>query len=123
MNRALDTLCRALILLVYGVASSVAEPPARIRFASLISQREPVYPTTAKKKGIRGAVHLDVTIAKDGHVTNIQVISGNPILVEAAKSAVQQWIYRPTLLNGEPIEVIMEVCLFFPPRGPAKPPP
>jgi len=68
-------------------------------------------------------VHLDVTIAQDGHVTNIQVISGNPILVEAAKSAVQRWIYRPTLLNGEPIEVIMEVCLSFPPGGPAKPSP
>ena len=67
-------------------------------------------------------MHLDVTIAKDGHVPNIQVISGNLILVEAAKSAVQEWVYRPTLLNGEPIEVIMEVCAPFPLRPPNPPP-
>jgi protein TonB len=121
MNRELDTVCGAM-LLVCGAASAGAEPPARIRAASLISQREPVYPANAKKKATRGAVHLDVTIAKDGHVPNIQVISGNLILVEAAKSAVQEWVYRPTLLNGEPIEVIMEVCAPFPLRPPNPPP-
>ena len=79
MNRELDTVCGAM-LLVCGAASAGAEPPARIRAASLISQREPVYPANAKKKATRGAVHLDVTIAKDGHVANIQVISGAPSL-------------------------------------------
>ncbi len=65
----------------------------------------------AKKKGIQGAVRMDAVIGKNGRVVHLQSISGNPVLVDAAKDAVMQWVYRPTLLNGEPIEVIIEVCV------------
>lgn len=75
---------------------------------------EPIYPDAAKKKGIRGEVRLDAVIGKDGHVLRLEPIGGNALLVDAAKHAITQWVYRPTLLNGEPIEVVLEVQVWFP---------
>ncbi len=93
-------------------ASAFSQGPPRL-IAQLISKIEPLYPEIAKKKGIEGAVRLDATIGKDGRVIKVQSISGSPVLVKAAKDAVMQWVYRPTLLNGEPIEVITDVCVPF----------
>lgn len=56
---------------------------------------------------------LDAVIGEDGHVVGVQSISGNPVLMDAAKDAVMQWVFRPTLLNGEPIQVITKVCVPF----------
>jgi periplasmic protein TonB len=75
---------------------------------------EPVYPVAAKKKGIRGTVRLKALVGKDAHVLHVESVSGNPVLVNAAKEAVTQWIYRPYLLNGEPIEVAVEIQVSFP---------
>jgi protein TonB len=58
-------------------------------------------------------VRFSVTIGKDGHVSNIRLISGHPLFVEAAREAVRQWVYRPTLLNGDPVEVTAEVDVPF----------
>ena len=58
-------------------------------------------------------VQFTVTIAQDGTVQNIQVISGHPLLVPAAIEAVKQWAYKPTLLNGNPVEVITQVDVNF----------
>jgi protein TonB len=63
---------------------------------------------------------LDVVIRKDGHVLRVEPISGHEILVDAAKQAVIQWVYTPTLLNNEPIEVVVEVQITFPPKKSAK---
>ena len=75
-----------------------------------------------------GRAGLIVATSKDGFVwakaaiavSARQIVSflGSPVPVEAAKSAVQEWVYRPTLLNSEPIEVIVEVCVPFPIRPP-----
>lgn len=117
-------MTRWLCFLLCLSASSLGQPPARIRVAGLISKVDPVYPVSAKKKGIQGAVWLDAVIGKDGHVASVQSISGHPMLVDAAKGAVMQWFYRPTLLNGEPIEVIMKVCVpFVPPQSKHEPSP
>ena len=67
-------------------------------------------------------MRLDVTIGKDGHVIEVESISGNPALVDAAKQAVLQWAYTPTLLNGDPIEGIIEVDVPFG-RSKQAPPP
>jgi hypothetical protein len=56
-------------------------------------------------------VWLDAVIGKRGHGASVQSISGNPVLVDAAKDAVLQWVYQPTLLNGEPMEMIMKMCV------------
>ncbi len=78
-----------------------------------MSRVEPVYPAIARKNGIHGAVRLDVVVGKDGRVLKIKLISGNPVFVDAAKDAVRQWVYNPTLLNGEPIEAMTRVCVPF----------
>ena len=54
-----------------------------------------------------------MTIGKDGQVQNIMVISGHPLLVQAALDAVKQWVYRPTLVNGAPVEVTTEAEVPF----------
>jgi periplasmic protein TonB len=66
--------------------------------------------------GIAGAVHLRVTIARDGTVRSVQPVSGHPLLVDAAIEAVKTWRYKPTTMNGTPTESITDVTLQFPPE-------
>jgi protein TonB len=73
----------------------------------------PQYPTLAKQARIQGVVRFTAIISRDGTIQNLQLISGHPLLVPAAQAAVSQWVYRPTLLNGEPVEVITEIDVNF----------
>ena len=84
-----------------------------MRFAELLTKVEPVYPVSAKKRGVQGAVWLDVVIEKDGSVASAEAIKGDSALVDAAKAAALQWRYRPTLLNGEPLRGVINVCVPF----------
>jgi protein TonB len=77
--------------------------------AKLIRQPRPVYPPLAKQARISGVVHLAAVIGKDGNVINLAVISGHPLLIPSALEAVQLWVYQPTLLNGEPVEVSTQI--------------
>ena len=81
--------------------------------AQLTYRREPEYPTAARQLGAHGIVVLDATIGKDGRVTAVKVISGHPLLVNAAKAAVMQWHYKPTLLDGQPVENTDRISLNF----------
>ena len=83
------------------------QPPVLIRHAA------PVYPPLAVQTRTSGTVKLQCIIGVDGRVTNIRLISGHPLLVGAAIAAVSGWRYRPTLLNGEPVEVVMIVDVRF----------
>ncbi len=58
-------------------------------------------------------VRLNVVVGIDGHVANITVRSGHPILVPAAIAAVKSYVYQPTLLNGKPVEVLTQVEVNF----------
>jgi protein TonB len=95
------------------------EAPRRIRVggsvqqAQLISQIRPVYPPLAKQARIQGTVRLQAIIAKDGSVVQLEIISGHPLLQQSALQAVSQWRYKPTLLNGEPVEVVTTVDVVF----------
>jgi protein TonB len=73
----------------------------------------PEYPALAKAARISGVVHLIGIIARDGTIRNLQLVSGHPLLAHAAMEAVEQWVYRPTLLNGEPVEVIAPIDVYF----------
>jgi len=73
----------------------------------------PVYPSIAKSARVQGTVKLSAIIAPDGTVKDLRVISGNPLLVEAAQNAVKQWVYRPTYLNGTAVEVITQIEVRF----------
>lgn len=83
------------------------------QLAKLIHEVKPIYPTVAKTARISGTVQLLAVISKDGTVHNLQTLSGNPLLVRAALDAVSQWVYRPTLLNGEPVEVTAPIEVNF----------
>jgi protein TonB len=81
--------------------------------AKLIKRIVPAYPTLAKQARVSGTVRLEGIVAKDGTIQNLQVISGHPLLVPAALAAVKQWLYSPTLLNGEPVEVSAPIDVNF----------
>ncbi len=81
------------------------EVGGNVQAVNLISQVTPVYPPLAKQARIQGTVSLSALIGKDGHVQNLMVQRGHPLLVQAALEAVKNWVYNPTLLNGEPVEV------------------
>ncbi|MCS7024165.1 MAG: energy transducer TonB [Bryobacteraceae bacterium] len=93
--------------------------PQRIRVggnvqsAKLIRQPKPIYPPLAKQARIQGTVKFQAIIGKDGTIQNLQLISGHPLLVPAATEAVKQWVYQPTLLNGEPVEVVTQIDVNF----------
>ncbi len=84
-----------------------------VQQANLIRQVKPPYPHLAKQARIQGAVVLEAVISKQGGVENLRVISGHPLLIQAALDAVKQWKYKPTLLNGEPVEVVTTVTVNF----------
>jgi len=79
----------------------------------LIHRVEPVYPTLAKAARVQGEVLLKAVIDVNGNIQNLQLISGHPMLVPAAISAVQGWKYKPYLLNGQPVEVETMVTVIF----------
>ena len=100
-------------------SSSNQPAPDRIRVGAalqvknLLTMVDPLYPPLARQARIQGMVRFTVVIGKDGRVSNIQLVSGHPLLVAAARDAVSQWVYKPTLLNGDPVEVISEVDVNF----------
>jgi TonB family protein len=84
-----------------------------VQAANLIQKVEPVYPDLARQARIQGTVRFNATIAKDGTIMNLQVLSGHPLLVQAAVEAVKKWLYKPTMLNGSPVEVITTIDVDF----------
>ena len=94
------------------VVKKTAEPPkapvpigGRVLEAMILNKVTPVYPPLARQARIAGLVRLHGVIGRDGRVERLRVLEGHPLLVPAALDAVRQWLYRPTLLNGEPVEV------------------
>jgi protein TonB len=111
-----------------GVLSAAAPPPppppkaaapkrirvgGQVESAKLIFQPKPDYPPLAKMARIQGTVRLEAIISKDGTIQDLKVLNGHPLLVKAALEAVQRWRYQPTLLNGEPCEVVTEIDVNF----------
>jgi protein TonB len=84
-----------------------------VQSAKLIKQVVPMYPRPARQFRISGRVHLLGIIAKDGTIQRLQVLSGHPLLRQAAIDAVSQWVYRPTVLNGQAVEVEAPIDVIF----------
>jgi protein TonB len=84
-----------------------------VQAAKLLKKVVPGYPQLARQARISGTVRLVGVIGKDGAIQNLQLLSGHPLLTQAAIEAVRQWIYRPTLLNGQPVEVIAPIDVVF----------
>ena len=84
-----------------------------VQAAKLIRQVKPIYPQLARMARISGTVRLVAIIGKDGAIEDLRVASGHPLLVASAVEAVKQWLYQPTLLNGEPVDVITQIDVNF----------
>jgi TonB family protein len=93
--------------------------PQRIRVGSnvqkakLLQHVDPVYPRLATQARISGVVRLNAVIGKDGTVQNLTLLSGHPLLVAPAMEAVKRWVYEPTLLNGQAVEVATQIEVEF----------
>jgi len=87
--------------------------PEEVSRKLLISTVVPMYPTLARQARIQGTVVLDADISKDGTVETLQVISGHPLLVQAALDAVKQWRYKSYVLNGKPVAVNTQIIVAF----------
>ncbi len=85
----------------------------QVQQAMLIRQVKPNYPSLARQARISGTVRFTAIIGKDGTIQNLQLVSGHPLLVSAARDAVSQWLYKPTYLNTEPVEVITQIEVNF----------
>jgi protein TonB len=102
-----------------GAANTNVKPIGPKRIISVLSEGqlvnrvEPVYPQIAKISGIQGQVKLHAIIGRDGRIQSLSAVSGHPLLVRAALDAVEQWRYRPYVLNGEAVEVETFITVNF----------
>ena len=85
----------------------------KIRPPRLLQRVEPVYPRLAVAAHVEGDVVLTAIIDTDGRVRQLAVKGGHPSLAPAAREAVAQWLYEPTILNGQPIAVQLDVTVKF----------
>ena len=112
-----DGAFRLVDMEVFQALSSA--PPMRIRqggnvtLTALVHKTAPAYPEDARAARTQGSVVLHVIIGTDGMVKQAEPVSGDPSLAKAAVEAVKQWMYKPTLLNGQPVEVDTTVTLDF----------
>ncbi len=84
-----------------------------VQAANVIRASKPVYPSLARQARIQGVVRLNAVIGKDGTIQDLKAASGHPLLIPAALDAVRQWLYKPTLLNDEPAEVLTVIEVIF----------
>jgi protein TonB len=85
----------------------------QIKEPSKVRNVPPAYPEIAKQARVQGVVVLEAVISPSGEVTNVRVLRGVPLLNDAALQAVRQWRYTPTMLNGQPVSVVMTVTVNF----------
>jgi protein TonB len=98
-----------------ATATAQVKPPriTSIRMATPIYKVEPIYPHLAKVAGVSGVVELLGVLGTDGRIHELKVLRGHPLLVGAALDAVRQWIFEPTLLNGQAVEVAAPITVNF----------
>ncbi len=82
-------------------------PPAKIGGPA------PAYPPDAREARVQGVVIMDVTLSPTGEVSDVEVLRSVPLLDEAAVAAVRQWRYEPTLVDGEPVPILLTVTMNF----------
>jgi TonB family protein len=104
---------------VPALAPPTIQPEGPVRIGGdvkeprLISSALPIYPMGAKQLGVEGDVVVNTTIDKNGSVVGMRVVSGQPLLRQAALDALRRWKYEPSRLNGQPIAVEMQVTIRF----------
>ena len=84
-----------------------------VKPARMISSISPVYPMLAKNQHVEGDVRIDALIEASGHVSAMKVVSGPPLLQQAAMEALRQWKYQPATLDGKPVPMHLTVTIQF----------
>jgi TonB family protein len=103
----------------YDALTHLQTPPGAVRIGSGVAEANlekkirPSYPPQALSARIQGTVAFEILIGTDGHVQKIELLRGHPLLVKAAKEALDQYTYKPTYLNGKPVQVITGVEIPF----------
>ncbi|HYA62908.1 MAG TPA: energy transducer TonB, partial [Candidatus Sulfotelmatobacter sp.] len=92
------------------VRRRISEP---VQAAMLIHRVEPSYPLLARQLHREGRVELRAIIATDGTIQGLEVITGDPLLIQSALAAVREWRYRPTILDGQPVEVETRITVIY----------
>lgn len=96
-----------------GAAGKPLQVPPGVVQGMCIHKVTPVYPTAAHQSHIEGAVVLRAVIGKDGRILELHPVSGSKVLIPAAIAAVQQWIYKPYILNNQALEVETQITVNF----------
>jgi len=101
-----------------GLLRTTATVPAikvssNVQSMMIVKKVPPVYPELAKSARVSGVVHLAAVIAKDGTIQELHSLGGPALLIQSAMDAVRQWVYKPTLLNGEPVAVETTIDVNF----------
>jgi periplasmic protein TonB len=122
IGRLISTVPTEPVIHRAEVRNDPPKPPAEapkprrvtsVEMAKPIHRVDPVYPRIAVNAGISGTVELLGVLGVDGRIHELRVIKGHPLLIAAAIDAVKQWIYRPTILNGQPVEVSAPIQVNF----------
>ena len=113
MDKLLDGMKPATTIAPPVSTHSKPYPISHLDAGMLIKQVQPVYPSLARAARVEGTVLLVAIIDTQGRITGLRVLSGHPLLISAAINAVQQWRYRPYILNGNPVEVETQVTVNF----------
>jgi TonB family protein len=99
--------------LVISRTPGIIKVSGNVQSAMIATKVPPVYSAAAKAAGIQGAVHLSAIVGTDGMVQQLDVLDGPAELIQAATDAVKQWVYKPTLLNGDPVQVQTTITINF----------
>jgi periplasmic protein TonB len=113
VGSVLDGIGLGAAITVKQASSKPLALSSGVMAGNLLTKTMPQYPPIPRAAGIQGTVVLQATISKMGIIQNIQVVSGPPMLRQAAMDAVRTWRYKPYLLNGEPIEVETTINVVF----------
>jgi protein TonB len=84
-----------------------------VKAAKLLTSVPPTYPTLAKTQRIQGAVQVDAVVDINGRVSSMKIVSGPPLLHQAAMDALRQWKYQPAQLDGKPVSMHLTVTVQF----------
>ena len=118
---AQQPISRGSVTVSFSTYPSLRIPPelrsqatgAKLQIGQVASRIDPIYPEDAERQRIEGTVNLRAIIGTDGSVKGLEGMSGPPLLVPAAVSAVRQWHYQPTLLSYQPIETAQDITIVF----------
>lgn len=96
-----------------GMTPNRMRVTGNVQAARLLTKVDPKYPQLALQAKVQGTIRFTATIGKDGKVVNLQLISGHPLLVAAAREAAEKWTYQPTTINGQPVDVVTTIDVNF----------